>query len=305
VSTIALVVPSYQRSDQLADCLAHVGAQARRFDDVVVVMRTGDEATRRVAAAAGVRVVAIDAPGVVAAMCAGAAATSSDIIGFTDDDARLSTSWSADVLAAFVAGGDAVGAVGGRDEIFDGDVARATTLTEDVGRITWWGRVIGNHHRGRGPARPVVALKGVNCAYRRDRLGLPTSLRGEGAQAHFELSVGRFVRERGSQLIYDPAIRVEHRPAARRGEDQRTDPSATAVADSAFNLMRALAPNQQSRRWLYVHLAGDRACPGVLRCLVAVLARDRSILARRAASWRGTTDAWRVRRVPVSFATFS
>jgi hypothetical protein len=273
--------------------------QQHKFDEVIVAARRGDDATVETARSRGVRVVIVEQPGVVAAMIAGAAATTSDIIAFTDDDARPLTNWSEQLVAAFERGGDLVGGVGGRDRIFDGEAARPTSLTADVGRVTWFGRVVGNHHCGQGPAREVAMLKGVNSAYRRGALRLPNDLRGSGAQAHFEIAVGRAARELGFTLLYDPQIVVEHYPADRLGDDQRTQPTADAVFDSAFNLLRGLGSSYATRRWLYVHLLGDRACPGIVRFVVAIVQRDRATMRRRGPSWRGTTAAWHLRKQPL------
>jgi len=306
VTTLALVVPSYGRPEDLRDCLAAAHAQSRPFDEIIVVVRDTDDATRTLLAVSTDVVVTVSVPGVLAAMRAGAARSASDLIGFTDDDARLPTGWAAQVVATMdePASRD-VGGLGGRDILFDGHAPRPTTLTTRVGTVSWWGRVTGNHHRGEGPARDVDVLKGVNAVYRREALGLPTSLRGDGAQAHFELSVGRYAREHHWRLRYDPSLTVHHHPAPRLGDDGRSTPSDTAVADSAYNAMRGLPPHQQTRRWLYVHVVGDAACPGVLRLLLALVARDRATLKRRRPSWRGTNDAWRQRHRPERFDRFT
>ncbi len=253
----------------------------------------------------GYRVVTVTEPGVLAAMCAGVVATTSDIVAFTDDDAQLTTTWAARVEELFLRSDhNDVGGVGGRDIIYDGYIP-THGVNDSVGVITYWVCVIGNHHCGTGPVRDVAMLKGVISAYRRCALGLPLDLHGSGAQAHFEVAVGRYAREHQWRLCYDPTLTVRHEPAVRVGDDQREAPSPDAVADSAYNLMRALPATVQSRRWLYVHLVGDRASPGLVRWFVAVLQGDRTTLARRAPAWSGTSLAWRQRRVPVTFDTFS
>lgn len=302
MSTVALVIPSYRRPSSLARAIAAAHNQIEPLDEIMVVARDEDTATHEVASATGVHLVTVSTPGVLAAMWAGAQATSSDVVGFCDDDATIDSHWARDVRRIFdLPGNERVGGVGGRDYLYDGDVPRATTLTNDVGRLTSWGRLVGNHHRGEGPAREVDVLKGVNCAYRRGALVLPAGLRGEGAQAHFEVAVGTELRRRGWRLLYDPSLRVDHRPDDRVGADQRAAPTAQAIADSAFNLERSLPRGLQSRRWLYVHALGDGACPGIARCVVALLRRERDVVMRRSPSWRGTTEAWRLRATPLSF----
>ncbi len=300
--SLSLVIPSYRRPASLEAALRAALAQEVPFEEIIVVARADDRDTHDVATHAGVHLVTVDEPGVIAAMLTGARHATSDIIGFCDDDARVSSEWSRRVRSLFEDPRNAwVGGVGGRDLLFDGDVPRTTTLTNDVGRLTVVGRVVGNHHRGIGGPRDVDVLKGVNCAYRRVALAFPQGLRGDGAQAHFEVAIGQHCRQNSWRLIYDPSLKVEHRPDDRVGADHRTAPRPNAIADSAFNLERSLPTTRATRRWLYVHLVGDGACPGLLRCAVALVRRDRAVLQRRAPSWRGTTDAWRQRRHPLRF----
>ena len=302
MTSIALVIPSYARPEQLRSALSSAFRQARPFDEVVVAVRSNDDATTSMLATQAVTVVTVDAPGVLAAMAAGASATTSDLIAFTDDDAELSPDWARRVIEIMdrPENGD-VGGVGGRDVIYEGDVPRATSLTSRVGELTYWGRLIGNHHCGSSNNRSVVVLKGVNCAYRRAAIALPTGLRGSGAQAHFEVAVGRHAIDAGWRLLYFSDLTVVHRPAGRLGEDQRDAPSDDAVYDSAFNLMRSLAPRVQTRRWIYVHALGDRAAPGLVRCAVAWVRADRATLRRRRPSWHATTAAWRLRNSALEF----
>lgn len=289
MTTVAVVVPTYRRPESLATCLAALCAQDRAPDEVLVVGRRGDADSARVAAAAPLRCtyLEVDEPGVLAAMAAGARASSSEVVCFTDDDAVAPPSWVAGLLALLDVG-PGIGAAGGRDELFDDSVPRVEERRSDVGRLTWFGRHVGNHHLGAGPRREVAFLKGVNVAYRRGALGVPRGLRGAGAQAHYEIALGRFARSHGFTLLYDPALTVQHRPAARRGEDTRVDPSAAAVADAAYNLVLAIGGARGLVRCAYAVLAGDRGCPGVLRGLVALAGRDTATARKVVPSMRGT-----------------
>lgn len=305
MSRLALVVPSIGRPDALERCLLAARAQSAPFDEVVVATRARDDATTAVARAHGVTVATVEQPGVLAAMAAGVARTTSDLVAFTDDDAELTPHWSATVRSFFEdPAHQDVGGFGGRDLLYDGEVPRPTSLTTRVGQITWCGRVVGNHHRGTGGPRPVAMLKGVNAAYRRAALGLPLGLHGDGAQAHFEVAVGQHARALGYQLVYDPALTVVHRPAARLGDDQRRAPTAAAIEDSAYNVERALPRRAASARLLYVAVMGDGACPGLGRLVIALARGERVVLRRWAPSWRGTWSAWRERRAPLRFQMF-
>jgi glycosyltransferase involved in cell wall biosynthesis len=287
VTSFAVVVPTYRRPDALGTCLAALRAQVRPADELLVVTRTGDPGIE-VAQAAGVdRVLALDAPGVLAAMTAGARAATSEVIAFTDDDATVPPDWL-ERLDAHFGSSTLVGAVGGRDEVqhADGSIEPARDVV--VGAVTWYGRHHGHHHEGMGAPRDVAFLKGVNAAYRREALGLPVGLHGEGAQPHFEVAVGRYARSCGWRLVYDPSIVVAHRPADRHGEDQRELPSGRAVADASYNLVVAIGGVRGLLRVGYATLLGDRGAPGVLRAARAALQHDHETTRRLGPSARGT-----------------
>jgi GT2 family glycosyltransferase len=294
VTTLAVVVPTYLRPDALGRCLESLTHQHRVPDELIVVTRRDDADAVRIASdVPGCTLLVLDEPGVLAAMTAGAHASTSGVICFTDDDAVVPPTWLGDLQAVFDAR-PLVGGVGGRDVIFDPDsTQRSEPLTSDVGMLTWFGRHTGNHHLGQGPPREVSFLKGVNSAYRREALGLPLGLRGDGAQAHYEIAVGRRAREHGWTLVYDPAIAVEHHPAVRQGADQRIGPRDVAVEDAAYNLVVSIGGVRGLVRVAYATLVGDRGAPGLLRAATALLSGDRATSSKLAASLRGSvTGGW-------------
>jgi glycosyltransferase involved in cell wall biosynthesis len=96
--------------------------------------------------------------GVIAAMNIGLESATGDIIVFTDDDAAPHSDWFARIEAYYLAD-EKIGGVGGSDWVYHG------TKLEDgsqpvVGKLQWFGRLIGNHHIGSGEGREVDAL---NC----------------------------------------------------------------------------------------------------------------------------------------------
>lgn len=287
MTSVAVVVPTYRRPEVLGRCLEALHAQVRPPDELLVVTRSGDPGID-VARDAGVdQVVALEVPGVLAAMVAGARATSSDVIAFTDDDAVVGTDWVERLLDHF-ASSDLVGGVGGRDKVIHADGTTEPARDVEVGTVTFYGRHHGHHHEGMGAPRDVAFLKGVNAAYRRAALGLPVGLRGEGAQPHFEVAVGRYARSQGWRLLYDPSLVVEHRPAERHGEDVRGGPSARAVTDASYNLVVAIGGVRGVLRVGYATLVGDRGAPGVLRAARAFSEHDRETRRRLGPSVRGT-----------------
>jgi GT2 family glycosyltransferase len=292
-SRISVVVPSWRRPADLRRCLAGLSMQARAADEVVVVRRDVDLPTAEVIAGAPLDVVevVVDRPGVIAALVAGASAATGDLLAFTDDDAVPCADWVARLLTHFA---DAtVGAVGGRDRIQHGPAATAPP-TDDVGRLSTWGRLIGNHHRGAGPPRDVSVLKGVNMAFRRAALALPLDVRGGGAQVHFEVAACLWARAHGWRLLYDPALVVDHFAGARFEGDRREHESREAARARAHNLVAGILvgrPDLLWRRAIYGLLIGQREVPGLVRAAAAIPRREWEVVDRLPPSVRGQLSA--------------
>jgi glycosyltransferase involved in cell wall biosynthesis len=298
---LAVIVPTYRRPQLLGRCLDALESQTARADAVVVVHRAGDEATASVIARRpGLTTVEVDRPGVLTAMAAGISATDATLVAFTDDDAAPRPGWLAVVREHL---SDAtVGATGGRDVV--DHPTQDGPLTSDVGRLTWWGAVTGNHHLGRGPARDVDVLKGVNMAFRRDALSLPSGLRGTGAQVDFEIACCLWAAKGGWRLVYDPAAIVDHTVGPRFGADRRARPDASAVSDAAYNrlaIFLSLRPGLGLRRAAFGILVGERTTPGLLRAAAAATRGERDVLLRLKPSLSGQAaamlDVLRGRRV--------
>ncbi len=292
MTSVTIVVPSYRRPERLRRSLAALAAQDRPLDELIVVCRREDAETSAVAGAtAGVQRVTVDAPGVLAAMRAGAREARGECIGFVDDDAEPHEGWLAGVLAHLADAG--VGAVGGRDIV---ELPPGRPPARDVGRITAVGKLVGGHHLGIGPARDVDVLKAANMVFRRTALALPDGLRGVGAQVHFEVATCLWAIDRGWRLVYDPALVVDHLPGPRFDDDARAGRSAAATANAAYNLSLCLGvmrPALRRRRFVYGLLVGDEELPGLARAGQALLTRDLAVAARLVPSARGLLAAYR------------
>ncbi len=289
----SVLVPTYRRPQLLQRCIEGVRGQSHPAAEVVVVRREGDEETAAALRSLGrERLVemTVNKPGVLAALEAGLGVARGDVVAFIDDDAVPRGDWLERLVSHF--GDPRVGGVGGRDVWRSGETARE--LTEDVGRITSWGKLIGNHYIGTGRPRDVMVLQAVNMAFRREALALPHGLRGSGAQAHFEVAMCLWARRRGWRLVYDPAIVVDHFRGPRFDGDRRLHPDNVAVRDRSFNLVAALLTMQPRLLWrraAFGLLVGDRECPGFARAFAAVLSRDWDVVRRLPGSLRGQTDA--------------
>ena len=293
---ISVLVPSYRRPTALRECLRALVRQTTMPDEIIVVVRRGDTASEEVVRRCGhaaVQMVAVTEPGVLAAMRVGLLSCTGDVVAFIDDDAVAPTDWLARLMALMQ---DGVGAVGGKDRVAGAPGA----CTTDVGRITRWGRIIGNHHVGAGPVRDVDILKGVNMAVRRDAVALPVGLKGDGAQRHFEVAMMLHVRAVGWRVLYDPSIIVDHYPAVRHDSDARDQPDRAATRAAAYNLVNCLLsfrPELLTRRAIYGITLGDRAAPGLGRAIAALARGEADVLRAVLPSLRGQVEAlWAIRR---------
>jgi glycosyltransferase involved in cell wall biosynthesis len=298
MADIDVVIPTYRRPELLTRCLAALHSQQQPAARLIVVVRPDDLSGQRAAceAAAGdrLRVVEVQAQGVIAAMTAGVAASSAPVIAFTDDDASPRSDWLLRIATHFE--DRTVGGVGGRDVVR----GEEGPLTSSVGRFTRLGKLIGNHHLGFGQARDVEVLKGVNMAFRADALALPGEglLRGDGAQVDFEVLTCGWARQQGWRLIYDPAILVDHEGAPRYGADQRVQLTPESIFDAAYNSIVAVAAvgcGTPLRRIVYPLIVGSRDRPGVIRGLVALARSERDVLARVRPTLSGRVAALQAR----------
>ena len=275
---VTVVVPTYRRPDLLVKCLAGLQSQTCNSSTVIVVKRDGDELTESCLAGSlplNPHVVSVEQGGQMAAMAAGLAASRTPLVAFTDDDAIPRPDWIERLIKPF--SNSEIGAVGGRDVVVADDLDSTKCLASEelVGIVTPWGRLIGNHHIGVGPARYVDVLKGVNCMYRRIAVAIPSNLRGSGAQVHNEVAIGLRAKSNGWKLLYDPQIIVDHYPGQRFDVDARSGPAKAATFDAAYNLTLSIGSQgfvPALRRVVYGLLIGDRSLPGLGRTMIALLA---------------------------------
>lgn len=308
VRTISVMIPTYRRPQDLARCLLALEQQTRKVDQVIVVVRDRDNQTWAFLQEFHPQnftldTVTVTVPGVVAAMNAGLEQIKGDIIAITDDDAAPHPDWLAKIEAYFLAD-SSIGGVGGRDLQYVGTQLKPMGETEIVGRLQWFGRVIGNHHIGVGVAREVDVLKGVNMAYRRSaiaNLRFDERMLGTGAQVHFELAFSLALRRQGWKLIYDPLITVDHYPAQRFDEDQRSQFNQLAWSNAVHNetlaLLEYLSPLQKIVYILWAIFIGTRDALGLLQ-LLRLLPNQKGLAVKKwLASMQGRIQAWQTWRM--------
>jgi cellulose synthase/poly-beta-1,6-N-acetylglucosamine synthase-like glycosyltransferase len=251
------------------------------------------------------KTVTVTVTGVVAAMNAGMDAAAGDIIAFTDDDAAPRPDWLEKIETYFQADSN-IGAVGGRDWQWVGSELKEIGESTDVGRLQWFGRVIGNHHFAVGDAREVDVIKGVNMSFRRTAiqgLRFDERMRGTGAQVHFELAFNLALRRRGWKIIFDPAVAVDHYPAQRFDEDQRDRFNGEAWSNAVHNetlvLLEHFSAIQRLVFVIWAFLIGTREALGIVQLLRLLLSEGEIAKLKWVASVRGRwqgLQTWREMR---------
>jgi glycosyltransferase involved in cell wall biosynthesis len=306
---LTVLVPSYRRSADLFRCLTALSKQTRPAEQVLVVLRSDDAETSETIRAFQDRLpleaVEVAISGQVHALNAGLARCHGDIVAITDDDAAPRPEWLARIEGHFAADPE-IGGVGGRDWIYNDGVIELGD-SKIVGTILWFGRVVGDHHRGVGPARDVDILKGANCSFRMAAIkpiGFDTRLRGSGAQVHNDMLVSLAVKHSGWRLIYDPQVTVDHYLGKRHDRDQRGKLNRDATVDRAYNLRLAMNEIQPAGRrmaaFLWQFAIGTTEAPGLLWVWRHVARGRKNILTVYQATrtgWRQAVDASKARKV--------
>jgi cellulose synthase/poly-beta-1,6-N-acetylglucosamine synthase-like glycosyltransferase len=275
---ISVIIPTYLRPKDLTRCLEALKQQTRPADEVLVVLRDSDRETWALLKESNfdplpIKTVTVEVPGVVAALNAALDVATGDIITVTDDDAAPHPDWLKRIETYYLSD-ERLGGVGGRDWVYWENKLLDHDDTEIVGQVQWFGRVIGNHHRGVGDAREVDILKGVNMSYRRSaiaQIGFDERMWGTGAQVNFEMALCLALKRKGWKLVYDPAIAVDHYPAKRFDEDKRDRLNEVALVNAVHNetlvLLENLSPPRRVVFMLWAILVGTQEALGLIQWL--------------------------------------
>jgi glycosyltransferase involved in cell wall biosynthesis len=278
--SIGVLIASYRRPVPLVACLDSLTHQLQPPHEVIVVLRRDDldtqHALSKFNSALPLKILFTPAPGTVAARNAGLEACTSDVLAILDDDTKPHPEWLLRVLSRF-AEDHSLGGLGGRDRCFDGE-AFDDRQESVVGRIQWYGRMIGNHHLGFGEIREVDFLKGANMSFRAEsfaNLRFDKRLKGQGAQPREDTAFSVAVKAAGWKLAYDPAAAVDHYAARREEARHYVDVQALTDEKSfrefAYNDTLSIWPALRGLRKIafvtWTVIVGTRVCPGFIQAL--------------------------------------
>lgn len=306
---LTALVPTYRRAEDLKRCLTALQDQIRRPDQVVVVVRGEDEMTQELLAshrwdALRIEVIYSSNPGQVEALNTGLRAARGDVIAILDDDTAPWPDWLTRIEQHFQ-DEPRLGGLGGRDMI-RADGFEKPVETSHVGRISWYGRWVGQAHRGSGPAREVDLIKGCNMSFRREAVAgvwFDKRLKGDGAQWFNDAAFTLAVKQKGWQVVYDPAVRVDHFLSERKRGDGREAQSPRDVYGVVYNETLILCEYfSPLRRAIYLGFGvtiGTSRAPGLLQWIRTSLSEGHADREFLAAAIKGRLDGWReYRREP-------
>ncbi|PIP94927.1 MAG: hypothetical protein COW00_14215 [Bdellovibrio sp. CG12_big_fil_rev_8_21_14_0_65_39_13] len=218
---LSVLIPTWKRLEKCSKAIESILNQEVLPDQVIVVCRDIDIESQKLIQSfqsrGPIELVIIDTPGVIAAENKAISLATGDIICFLDDDAIAPPHWLKSIKQHFE-NSPQITAIGGPDFILhhhlnrDGNTYRQTV--DQVGRVTWFGKIIGNHHQLTKDLIEVDILKGVNMAFRKEFVRpLDTVLQSEhhlGNGSHWELDLCFHVKKMGGRLFFDPKLDLVH-----------------------------------------------------------------------------------------------
>ncbi len=303
---ISVIVPTYRRPEYLKRCVRTVARQTRKPDEVIVAMRDTDADSGRLITymqlaykkTLALKKVTVSRLGKSAAINSALEVETGDIICFTDDDAEPHPDWIEKIIKHFR--NSTVAGVGGRDVLIqNGKPIKGKCKV--VGRMSWFGRCIGNHHLELESGEPieVAILKGVNMAFRADYLRgfrLDENLKWQGA-AHDEIDFCLFVKKQGGKIIFDPNLKVNHYLAPRLWGAPREELTKNIYEHShnyTYLILKYFSWPRKMAFLTYFFLIGQRSSWGLFTMLIDPLLRGRIVWGKQAVpSFKGKVDGIR------------
>ena len=280
---LAVIIPTWQRLVKLKACLESLENQTTLPDLVLITVRNEDLDTLAflkpwsALTPLKTQLVLLDKPGVIYAENQAIGLVKSipeiSIVTFMDDDAIAFPDWIQKIKNFFQHNAQAA-AIGGPDIIKSEPWTYHDCSVETVGKLTAYGKVIGNHHHKSQGLRQVNALKGVNMSVRKNFLQeIDGKLQGEnpakGNGVFWELDVCLKIQQAQGTIFFDPNLLITH------DSDHRHFIANSVISSTSHNLayvlMKNLSPLKRSIFLIYAFFIGNAHIKGILKTLVEIV----------------------------------
>lgn len=269
---VSVIVPTYRRPDALIDCVGSLLEGTVLPDEIVVVCRESDLATRqalpilsaRAKDSVAIRPGWVRAPGHLPPIETGLEMAAGQLVAVIDDDVTVSRAWLESLLTPFT--DPSVGVVGGRVVVPGRSPGR---LKGKPGHLTWYGRSWSNVASREGDrAEPVDTLMECNWMWRRDllrSLRIDPVLNYDDA-AMYGLDLCLQAKAAGFHVLYEPRALVWHHVKPRAPELDRANRPARAFSygrNYTYIMMKRLSGWRRLAFLAWWFGVGERAAAGI------------------------------------------
>lgn len=214
---LTVIIPTWKRIDKFTNVLIAIRDQLYKPYKVLVVVNVEDDLSLQVAQSfqesLPLQILKARKSGVIHAENLAISHFDGDAACFIDDDAIPPRDWLEQINRHFQENPDWA-AIGGADLILKDLSWNYRKHVDTVGKVCWYGKVIGNHHHQATKKMKVDSLKGVNMAVRAPFLSLLDealqSEAGKGNGVYWELDLCLQIKQKGGTIYFDPALEVLH-----------------------------------------------------------------------------------------------
>ena len=210
---VSIVIPAYRRPLDLKRCMDACLNQTIMPREIIVTVRDFDRECRKVIASYSpkqdqIKSIILDRPGQMRAWFEGAKLSRGDIVAFTDDDGEPRRDWVEKLIDWYR--DPEIGGVGGCAINYMNGVEEKC-FKRTIGRFFWYGKLTGFFQCDSPNPCVVDHLRGANMSYRRSLLTEEVfDLTLAGREYRNDTQVSMAVKNKGTKLVFDPAIRVNH-----------------------------------------------------------------------------------------------
>jgi len=301
-----VLIPTFRRAQQLAECLDALAKMDAMPSEVYVIWQGDDVATRDFVDAKAqlvpyrLHTLFSETKGIVPALNAGLKQARGEIVLILDDDSVPRQDWLDRHLKHYEH--PEVGLVGGLYLNWVNDIPLPRKPRKLIGRLTWYGRIIGNCYDlpDEWIDRPPIAVDhvaGNNWSFRKALVSeFEAKLRPYWQL--FELDCCLGVKAQGKQVLFDHSNPIRHNPTNQVYVGTRAGNLEVKVANAAFNYGYVLSKHsrgfQRMVRFMYLLFVGGTNTPGLFMIPRSTLIYKslRMEIKAFAMTWRNVLAGW-------------